>query len=224
MKKVYYTFVDLLRFFEMTSEMYVYSNPPKNYVKNPILIIPGLGSRWGGLKPLADFIAKSGYPVYVVKELGDNLFEIPYSAEIVKKVIEENDLRNVILVGHSKGGLIGKYLMIHDDNDKRVLGMVSLATPYSGSRLANHLIIHRWKQFSTSDPMILELQEDKSVNKRIISISPAYDTAIWHKDKSNLEDSLENITVSVSGHLNMVYKKELQETVEKSIEKISALK
>ena len=93
----------------MTTEMYVYKNPPKGYVKNPIVLIPGLGCRWAGVKHLADFIESKGFPIYVVKELGDNLFEIPYSAKLVKKVIEDNDLRNAILVGHSKGGLIGKY-------------------------------------------------------------------------------------------------------------------
>ena len=206
----------------MTTEMYVYPTPPKDYIKSPVVIIPGVGARWAGIKSLSDFIAKEGFSVYVVKELGDNLFEIPYSSEIVGKVIEEKDLNNVILVGHSKGGLIGKHLMINDTR-KKVKGMISIASPFSGSKLANFLVIRRWKMFATTDPLILDMQKNTDVNKRIISISPSYDTLVWHKNKSNLEGALENLTLPLNGHLDMIYKELLHEKVIECIKKIEAL-
>ena len=219
----FYFLVDIARFFEEEVDMYHYRTAPKDYLKNPIILIPGVGSKWGGLKHLADFISEKGYPLYVVQELGDNLYDLDYSSKIVRKLIEENDLKNAIIVGHSKGGLIGKYLMVHDDLQHRVLGMVSLATPYSGSKLANFLLIHRWKQFGTGDKGILDLQKHTEVNKKIISISPSFDTLVWNKNKSNLEEAFENIEVSAKGHLNMTYDQQVKEKVLGSIEKISKL-
>lgn len=43
--------------------------------------------------------------------------------------------RGIILIGHSRGGLIGrKYLEL--SNDKRILGLITIATPHRGSTMA----------------------------------------------------------------------------------------
>ena len=96
--------------------------------KVPVILIPGVLGKWGYMKPLGDKISRLGHPVYIIPELGYNISSIPFSAkmlrsliaritgkfghamprvskgaEAVQKVIEEKNLKNVILFAHSKG-------------------------------------------------------------------------------------------------------------------------
>ena len=50
--------------------------------------------------------------------------------------LRDNDLQDVVIFAHSKGGLVGKMSMSGDEA-WRIRGMVSLGTPYAGSELAN---------------------------------------------------------------------------------------
>ena len=82
--------------------------------KVPIILIPGVLGRWGFLKNLGDKISLEGHPVYIVQSLKYNLFSIPESAKIIRKIVdtikkETPHFSNAIIIAHSKGGLIGKY-------------------------------------------------------------------------------------------------------------------
>lgn len=73
--------------------MYFRHQTPKHYLeyvvkgKAPVIILPALLSRWGFLKPLGDYISLRGHPTYVVPKLGNNLKDIPRSAELVRDLI-----------------------------------------------------------------------------------------------------------------------------------------
>ena len=49
----------------------------------------------------------------------------------------------LVLVGHSMGGLDARYLAHHFDPDRRVRGLVTLATPHRGTAVAEHLLAGR---------------------------------------------------------------------------------
>lgn len=119
--------LDIMAAVKITYSGFVNKIPPESYIskadknKIPVILIPGIGNRWGAIKHLADLISSQGYPLYVIPDLKNNLLSVEKSAEIVKAMIDKNNLKNVILVGYSKGGLIGKYLMVlkNEDENKR---------------------------------------------------------------------------------------------------------
>lgn len=197
--------------------MYAHRNPPKHYLgyvledKNPVILIPGVFWRWGFLKQLGDRISLQGHPVYIVQKLGNNLKTISDSAALVREIIDENNLRNVVLIAHSKGGIIGKYLMVHLNSDQKVKGMISVATPYSGSLMSKLLPIRAVKgELNVDSSVIRDLSSHKDVNPKIISISPVFDNHVWSKEGSFLKGA-KNITVNVKGHHKIVFSKEVED-------------
>lgn len=230
----------------------VYRKPPKHYLghvlenKVPVILIPGIFGKWSFMKKLGDKVSLEGHPVYIVPELGYNIYSIPSSAQklrqvvlqafpklghimpriahgaqAVQDVVEKNNLRGVILVAHSKGGLIGKYLLSHLNNDNRVLGLISIATPFSGSSMAKLIPLDPIKELHVDSQIIHNLEKNKDVNHKIISISPAYDNHVWSEQGSFLEGA-HNIKVNVHGHHKVVYDEKVQKIVLDSIEKLTA--
>src|SRR5690606_17989749 len=110
--------------------------------------------------------------------LGFNHRPIPDSARQVGECLRQLDLRHVTIVAHSKGGLIGKYLLAHDDAGARVDRVVAIATPFSGSRMAYYAIPRAVRAFRPDDPVVASLAVERSVNARITSIAPEWDPHI----------------------------------------------
>jgi triacylglycerol lipase len=214
--------------------------------KAPVILIPGITARWTFMKNLGDKISLTGHPIYVVPKLGHNLIDIPTAAKTVhtlllelvpklghnipdvhgraKKVralIESHDIKDIVLVAHSKGGLIGKYLLAHFNHDNRIKGMVSIATPFSGSAMAKLIPHSSFKEIATDSKIIHDLESHKAVNHKIISIYPIFDNHVWADKGSYLEGALENIQINVVGHHTILYVKEVEEKVLESIEKLS---
>lgn len=227
--------------------MEIHRDPPEHYLgyvidgKVPVILIPGVLNKWGYMKKLGDTISLLGHPVHIVPELGNNIDSIPSSAKILHKIvvrvvpkeehrihararairayIEKKDMKGAVIVAHSKGGLIGKYLLAHFNADERVLGLVAIATPFSGSSLAK-LIPHRaFKELDIESGIIKDLQQHMGINKKIISIYPSYDTHVWAPQGSRLEGA-ENIEVPIGGH-SVVDNEHVQEAVAKAVEKIT---
>lgn len=224
MKKTIYWIIDYFYLFVGKLVMHVYRNPPKHYLnyviegKNPIILIPGIANRWGFLKKLGDSISLRGHPVHVVRELNLNLFDIPASAKIVRKIIDENNLKKIIIIGHSKGGLIGKYLLIHNNIDNRIIGLITIGAPFSGSILAKNSPRKSSKDLIPESAMLRTLSSHKEVNVKIISIMPAFDNHVWHRKGSYLEGAT-NITVLTKGHHKIVFDETAINKVIESIEK-----
>ena len=74
----------------------------------PVLILPGVYESWHFMRPLIDVLHEHGHPVHVVTPLGTNRRPVAPSAEIAAEYLREHDLHDVVIVAHSKGGLIGK--------------------------------------------------------------------------------------------------------------------
>jgi hypothetical protein len=213
--------------------------------KVPVVLIPGILGKWGFMKHLGDKISLAGHPVYIVPRLGYNVYSIPNSAKILeatvfhlfpalghliprmhmeeqsnKEIIEKENIKNVVFVAHSKGGLIGKYFLAHFNKDRKVSGMVSIATPYSGSAMARLIPLDPIRELHIDSKIIHDLESHKEVNHQIVSIIPEYDNHVW-AEKGSFLDGAENIEVPVHGHHKVLFSPEVCDVVLKSIEKLS---
>lgn len=229
MKKFFVLVHDYLFMIWGAITMFVFLKPSKHHLghvvrgKCPIIVLPGILGKWAFIKPVIDGLSLDGHPVYIVPKLKSNLLEIPLSAKILHEMLEEQNISDAVIVAHSKGGLVGKYFLANYNEKKRVRGMVSLATPYSGSEMAKLVPHNAFLELLPDSLIVRELSRNKSINKKIISIMPSYDNHVWSEKGSYLKGALENIMVDVKGHHKIVFDKKTKEIVRKAVQKLSKI-
>lgn len=189
-----------------------YRNP--GATKRPILLVPGIYERWQFMRPVADLLRDRGHPIHVVTKLNWNTATIAASADVVDAYLEEHDLWDVLIVAHSKGGLIGKYAMLRKDPEGRIARMIAISTPFGGSIYAKFFLLRSIRDFSPADRTLRMLAEHLDANRRITSIWGAFDPHI--PGGSRLEGAT-NITLKSSGHFRIFGQKDLLEAVDKAV-------
>lgn len=168
----------------------------------PVVLIPGVYEPWQFLRPVIDALHQAGHPVHLVPELGTNRESISESARIIERILDVRDLRDVVIVAHSKGGLIGKQVMVGEtDGPPRVARMVAICTPFQGSSYAKFLPIRTLQIFSPDDPDGVALRDQRGVNSRIVSIYGPFDPHI--PEGSALGGAI-NRQVETGGHFRLL--------------------
>lgn len=128
------------------------------------------------------------------------------------------DYENIILIGHSMGGLVAKRFILDDLNknsDSKVKLYVSLATPHSGSIIANFgkLLI---KNIQTNDLAALsdsistmndEWVKNKNLPKRIYG-QGAYDQIVSKQSSIALDSEKQSVIYSDDDHFSIIVPKE----------------
>ncbi|MEO5534468.1 MAG: alpha/beta hydrolase [Pseudolysinimonas sp.] len=166
----------------------------------PVVLIPGVYERWQFLRSIALRLSERGHPIHVVRELGINTADIPASAERVLRFLAARDLHGAVLVAHSKGGLIGKSAMLAD-RDGRIDRLVAVATPFSGSRMADLMILPALRAFRPEHPVIRRLVRETRVNSRITSIYPSFDP---HVPEGSALEGATNVPLRIVGHFRVL--------------------
>ncbi|MEG2577839.1 MAG: alpha/beta hydrolase, partial [Glutamicibacter sp.] len=127
---------------------------------------------------LANALHQAGHPVHVIPQLGFNRGTVPEMSQVVSRYLDRAQLDDAVLVAHSKGGLIGKYLMSASPQGYRINRMIAIGTPFSGSRYARYAPVRSLRSLSPNDQGLLKLSANLSVNSRIISIYSSFDPHI----------------------------------------------
>ncbi|NQX13294.1 alpha/beta hydrolase [Microbacteriaceae bacterium VKM Ac-2855] len=169
--------------------------------ERPVVMIPGIWESWSFLRPLIEPLHAAGHPVHVLAELRRNGRPVVDTARHVAAYLAKNDLTDVVLVAHSKGGLIGKYLMADRDPQGRVDSMVAVATPFGGSRYAPFLVLKSLRAFSPRDATTLLMAKNHAVNTRITSIYASFDP---HIPEGSLLPGARNVELPTGGHFRIL--------------------
>ncbi|TFB98739.1 alpha/beta hydrolase [Cryobacterium adonitolivorans] len=167
----------------------------------PVLIIPGIYESWHFMRPLILVLHENGHPVHVVTPLRANRRPVVPSAEIVARYLRGRDLHNVVIVAHSKGGLIGKYLMTQLDPDGRVERLIAISTPFSGSRYARYMLLPSLRAFAGTNPHLAALGADHRLNNKVVSIYGRFDP---HIPEGSVLPGAENILINTGGHFRIL--------------------
>ena len=165
-----------------------------------IVVLPGVYETWRFMQPLIAAMHARGHPVHVVETLQRNRRPVVEMAESLADFLEENDLRDVILVAHSKGGLAGKLAMTGRAAD-RVRSMLAIATPFGGSRYARMIPGRTLRAFAPEDPSIVDLARQLTVNTRIVSVYAQFDPHI--PEGSELAGA-KNVRLDTGGHFRIL--------------------
>ncbi|WP_348651927.1 esterase/lipase family protein [Curtobacterium citreum] len=175
----------------------------------PVVVVPGVYETWHFMRPLMDALHDAGHPVHVLPVLRHNIRPVPESAREVLAYLEAEGLRDVLVVAHSKGGLIGKYAMTLPEGD-RIDRMVAVSTPFAGSAYARLAPVRHLRVFRAADPVLAALGRDLAVNARITSVWGVFDTLI--PAGSELAGAT-NVRVPVGGHFRILAARPTREAV-----------
>lgn len=163
----------------------------------PVVLVPGIYETWSVFRRAADALHDHGHPVHPVPTLGYNHGPVSEMARRSARLMTDLDLDGVVLVAHSKGGLIGKALMLDPLVGPRVSGMVAVNAPFAGSRYASWLPLPSVRALAPRHPSVLELAAQREVNHRITSVFPEFDPHVpggsWLPGGCNVE-------VATTGH------------------------
>ena len=167
----------------------------------PVVVIPGVYERWQFLQPLIRRVHEAGHPVYVVRKLSWNTASVPEAARHVADFIATEGLQDVVLLAHSKGGLIGKFVMVAHDVDARIRGMIAVAVPFSGSGWARYMLSPALRSFAAGNVHIMGLNTNTETNHRISSIFARFDP---HIPEGSFLAGARNIEIDVGGHFRLL--------------------
>lgn len=176
---------------------------------NPVLLVPGVLEDWTVMRPVADRLSRTGHRIHVLPELRRNTLTVADGAAVVSAYLDLHDLRDVVIVAHSKGGLIGKRVLL-DDAEGRVRRLVAIATPFSGSTLARLVPSRTVRAMGPDDATIVELQRRTEVNRLITSICPSFDPHI--PGGSRLAGAT-NLPVAAMGHFRVLGDRDVLDAV-----------
>lgn len=187
---------------------------PAGPARTPVLLIPGVFENWQFLRPLAGYLFERGHPVHTVAPLGYNRGAIEDMAVLVERYLVEQDLHGVLVLAHSKGGLIGKQVMTLAEGSRRVERMIAVNTPFSGSVYANLFPLASIRAFSPRNPFLQQLQGNETVNARITSVYSSFDPHI--PGGSHLAGA-RNIQLETMGHFRPIGDSRLLEVLEQEL-------
>jgi hypothetical protein len=172
----------------------------------PVVLLPGIFETWRFLRPLADHIHSAGHPVHVVTGLERNRMSVEEAGALVAHHLEQHDLTDVVIVAHSKGGLVAKYLMGMPDTGPRIRVAVTAAAPFGGSALARFIPIPSMRALLPTAPGLLRLALSRAVNAQIVSVWGWFDP---HVPAGSRLEGARNIELDVGGHFRILARPEL---------------
>lgn len=146
-----------------------------------VLLLPGVYEGWRFLLPLARALSRAGFEVRVAPELGSN--RAPVAAGAARVIAGAAAAlprdRPVLLVAHSKGGLIGRVLL--DQPGSPLAGradarLLAVATPFRGSPYAALFWNRPIRSLRPRDRFFAELLAgDAAPNARVTALVPRFD-------------------------------------------------
>ncbi|WP_285034925.1 alpha/beta hydrolase [Plantibacter sp. ME-Dv--P-095] len=169
--------------------------------RSPVVVLPGVYETWRFLEPLIRRLHDDGHPVHVIDPLGRNDRSVPVAARLVADYLVATDLQDAVLLAHSKGGLVGKYVMSLGGSGDRITGMVAVAAPFAGSRYARLMLLPSLRIFVPNDPTILALAREAAVNPRIVSVYGRFDP---HIPGGSRLDGAKNVQLDTGGHFRIL--------------------
>ncbi|MBF4993975.1 alpha/beta hydrolase [Arthrobacter gandavensis] len=192
---------------------YVHPDPGAGR-RGAIVLIPGVYEDWQLLRPLAEALAARGHPVHAVKTLGYNRGRIDEMARRVEHYLAAEDLDGAVIVAHSKGGLIGKHVLLGAEGH-RIRRMVAVNAPFSGSPYARYFLVPSIRAFSPRNELLRGLQASREANARITSIYAAFDP---HIPGGSRLDGARNLQLESMGHFRPLGDAELHQLVVHEVE------
>lgn len=211
-----------------------------NKLKKPVLLIHGYAASRRVFNILETRLRRDGFSVFSIRLGGIfdtfNTRPIPELAEYVAKKIESLYERypikeKISIIGHSKGGLIGRCYIKDFGGDRRVKTLITLGTPHRGNFWATlglftplAFLTESIRQMSAISPFLRRMNKTPWPRQvKIVSIYSKADNVCPFPGSvlevpENQHNSIKNIEVDDVGHIEFLHKKRIYEIIRQELQ------
>lgn len=214
--------------FVLREEVAVFARPDRERLRAPerprlppVVLVPGVYEHWTVLRRAATVLHAAGHPVHVLPELRNNRAPIADGADILVRFLARTGLTGVVVVAHSKGGLIGKLALVGQGEQGRLAGVVAVATPFAGSARARRFPLAAVRAFAPNDSLIRSLAAERAADARIVSIYSWYDPHI--PTGSRLDGAAANVELATPGHFRVLADPALPSVLVRAVRLVGAV-
>jgi esterase/lipase len=148
-----------------------------------------------GIK-IKELMEKLGYTFICPEMLQNNDMDFEKSVKIVRQYILSGNYSNIIVFGHSKGGLVALKLLQDNEISNRIDRIYLASCPYNGYPSVYKLYPPLLKNFPSRAISIPE-----KFQKLVTNFYPTYDNTILFKEYLHIAD-IKTITFNINGHAN----------------------
>ena len=126
-------------------------------------------------------------------------------ADEIERVCRQTQARQLVLVGHSMGGLVAR-AYLRDFGAARVARVITLASPHHGSELARHAIGANGRQLRPGNDWLVALNpaEREAPSVPIVSLFSWHDNYVAPQDSAILAHAT-NVPFVGVGHLALLF-------------------
>jgi len=181
-----------------------------NGKKGDILLVHGVTEPWNFLFDIGIYLNEMGYKVHIIPELKDNSMPLFSAVQIVKKHILSHCFTNLILVCHSKGGLIAYNLLSDPKIDTLVKLVITISSPFHGTHVGK---FHPASvELAPRSPVIKKLETIKVDRTKIHAIHSQIDNHSIPHNSLHL-DGANNYELDILGHTRILVSKKTQHLI-----------
>jgi alpha-beta hydrolase superfamily lysophospholipase len=190
-----------------------FPHPPSSWnngKKGDIVLIHGVTEPWNFLFDIGDYLNKTGYKIHIIPELKDNSMPLISATQIVKKYILSHHFLNLILVCHSKGGLIAYDLLSDSRIDSLVKLVITISSPFHGTHVGK---LHPASMELAPRSLVIKKLETIKTNKsKIHAIHSRIDNHSIPHSCLHLEGA-HNYQLDILGHTRILVSKKTQHLI-----------
>lgn len=205
--------------------------------RHPVLLLYGFGATRRTFAILEQRLRRDGFSVFslnlggfldtfntrCIEELAEHV------DEKIERLIKRYKIKKISIIGHSKGGLIGRYYVKRLGGSKRVHTLITLGTPHNGNPwallgLASPLVLlaKSIRQMFPMSPFIRSLKEGPfPKNVRFVSIYSCDDRVCFYKsamlDIPPNSTHLKNVEISGMNHVDLVIRKAAYNVIKREL-------
>lgn len=189
-----------------------YHKPHGNLEGRPILMVNGylsFGSTWHYQRKR---LAESGLgPIYTMNiGTGRSIKTYAqYVQEKVKEIQKETGRRDIVLIGHSKGGLVSSYFRnyLADETETDVTDIITIGSPLAGTHIANFGVGQDAGEMRADSKFHKELRErmDGNLSTRYFHVGSETDEVVPQSSALIGKDPARQLSLKDTGHLGLLF-------------------
>lgn len=126
--------------------------------------------------------------------------------DLVEDICQETGYERVHVIGHSMGGLVGRYLVQRLGGDERVHTLVTLGTPHGGTAPAHLIPLPLARQMRIGGDLMRDLAAPGSCRTRIVAVWSDSDQLVLPHEHGQVEHPdlrYRNVMVTGVGHMSL---------------------
>ncbi len=189
-----------------------YHRPHGNPDGRPILMVNGylsFGSTWHYQRKK---LAEAGLgPIYTMNiGTGKSIKTYAhYVQEKIKEIQEETGRRDIVLIGHSKGGLVSSYFSnyLAEETESEVTDIVTIGSPLAGTHAANFGVGQDAGEMRSDSIFHKELRErmDSNLSTRYFHVGSETDEVVPQSSALIGNDPARQLSLKDTGHLGLLF-------------------